>query len=129
MTATATSTTFHPPRIAFTYAYDQLNRRITRQLRLHWRRDTTTYDAHDRPLTVTDQIGNTTSYVYDGFGDVIQQTSPDTGTDGVSLRLRQQPDQKADALSVTTNHTYDALDRVLDHQLSRRYGRERRLYV
>jgi YD repeat-containing protein len=36
------------------------------------------YDSHDRPLAVVGP-NNDTQFVYDGFGNLIQQTSPDSG--------------------------------------------------
>ena len=72
---------------------------------------TITYDAHDRPLTVKDGKGNTTTYVYDGFGEAISQVSPDSGTSVFWF----DPDRnvtKQSAFAVT-NYTYDALDRLL----------------
>jgi len=40
----------------------------------------TSYDAHNRPLTVIAPTGTATAYVYDGFGDVIQESNPNAGT-------------------------------------------------
>ncbi len=60
--------------------FDALNRLTTYKNAVLNNLVTITYDAHDRPLTVTDGKGNTTSYVYDGFGEAIQQISPDSGT-------------------------------------------------
>src|SRR5262249_41226243 len=73
----------------------------------------TSYDAHDRPTRVTDPNGNTTTYVYDGFGDVIQQTSPDTGTTIYVYDLAGNLVQRVDAAGTVTNHSRDALDRVV----------------
>ena len=56
---------------------------------------------------------NITSYVYNGFGDVIQETSPDRGTRVYPYDTDGNLTQKVDALSITANHTYDALDRML----------------
>lgn len=71
------------------------------------------HDAHDRLTSVSDPNGHTTSYVYDGFGDVIQVTSPDTGTAVYYYDSDGNLTKKVDALNVTTNLTYDALDRTL----------------
>lgn len=71
------------------------------------------YDAHDRTASVTDANGHATSYVYDGFGDVIQQASPDSGTTVYHYDPDSNLTQKVDALGVTTNYTYDGLDRVI----------------
>ena len=38
------------------------------------------YDANDNLLSVKDPRSLTTSYSYNGFGDLVSQLSPDTGT-------------------------------------------------
>ena len=58
---------------------DALNR-LTRTKDAEQNISTITYDSHGRVLTFTDPKSNVTSYVYDGFGDRIQQASPDSGT-------------------------------------------------
>jgi YD repeat-containing protein len=62
---------------------------------------------------VTDPNGNATSYVYDGVGDVIQQTSPDSGKIVYHYDLACKLIQKVDAAGNITNNTFDALDRIL----------------
>ena len=71
------------------------------------------YDPHDRALTVTDPDTNVTTFVYDGFGDTIEQVSPDSGTSVYHFDADANLTKKTDALSIITNNTYDALDRVL----------------
>jgi RHS repeat-associated protein len=71
------------------------------------------YDPHDRVLTVTDPNSNVTSYVYDGFGDAIQQTSPDTATTVYVYDADGNLTRKTDAAGAIANNTFDALDRVL----------------
>lgn len=73
----------------------------------------TTYDAHDRPTNITDPNGNTTSYTYDGFGDVIQVASQASGTGTYRYDLAGNLVQKTDGNGDITDYTYDALDRVL----------------
>jgi RHS repeat-associated protein len=102
---------YEPPGAVVTFTYDALNRWTTQAM--SGGSVLKAYDAHDRILTAKDQIGNTTSYVYDGFGDAIQQTSPDTGTSVFHYDADGNLTQKVDALSVTTNYTYDALERML----------------
>ena len=70
---------------------------------------TVTYDAHDRPVTIKDKNGNVTSYVYDGFGDLIEQVSPDSGTTVYHYDADGNRTSKTDAAGVVTNWTYDAL--------------------
>jgi len=93
-------------------AYDALNRLSTVTDPTPGGTTTTTYDAHDRPLSVEAQNGATTDYVYDGFGDMIQQASPDSGTSVYYYDPDSDLTQKIDATGATTNNTYDALDRV-----------------
>jgi RHS repeat-associated protein len=71
------------------------------------------YDAHDRPTKVTDANGNSTLFVFDGFGDAIQQTSPDSGITVYHYDSDGNLTSKTDALGIVTNRTFDALDRVL----------------
>jgi RHS repeat-associated protein len=74
----------------------------------------TTYDPHDRPLTVTDPNGGVTRYVYDGFGEMIEQISPDSGTTVYHYDADGNLTQKTDARGAIVNYQYDALDRVLN---------------
>ena len=72
-----------------------------------------TYDAKDRLATVKDpQISATTSYTYDGLGNLTQQASPDTGTTTFTYDNAGNVATQADARSVTTTYTYDTLNRV-----------------
>jgi len=104
---------YTPPSLSFIYGNDALNRVIRIQFGSIGGYLTKTLDAHNRPLTVQDQLSHTTSYVYDGFGDVIQVASPDTGTSVFYYDADGNLTKKVDAMSVTTNLTYDALDRRL----------------
>lgn len=73
---------------------------------------TYTYDSHDRPLSVQTRAAQTTGYIYDGFGDMIQETSPDRGTIVYHYDADANATSKLDGAGVTTNYTYDALDRL-----------------
>jgi RHS repeat-associated protein len=74
---------------------------------------TTSYDAHNRPLTVTAPAGVATAYVYDGFGDVIQESNPNTGTTVYYYDSTGNRIQRVAATGAVTQYAYDALDRVL----------------
>jgi len=74
---------------------------------------TTTYNLLDQVNAVTDPMGHTTSYVYDGFGDLIELVSPDSGTTVYTYNLAGDLTQRVDAAGVVTNSNYDALDRIL----------------
>jgi len=95
-----------------TNAYDSLNR-LTSSADANGGVTTPAYDSHDRVVSVTDANGNTTSYVRDGFGDVLQQTSLDSGTAVFHYDGDTNLISKTDALGITTNQTFDALDRPL----------------
>ncbi|HVR27538.1 MAG TPA: RHS repeat-associated core domain-containing protein [Candidatus Polarisedimenticolia bacterium] len=72
-----------------------------------------TFDAHDRPLTVTAPNGAMTLYVYDGFGDAIQISSPDTGITVNHFDPDGELTQSTNAAKAVADYTYDARDRVL----------------
>ena len=74
---------------------------------------TPSYDSHDRIISVADANSNSTFYIRDGFGDVIQQTSPDSGAGVFHYDADANLTSKTDALGIVTNQTFDALDRPL----------------
>jgi len=55
----------------------------------------------------------TTNYVYDGFGHVIQESSPDTSTTSYTLDEDGNRVKETDARGIVTNRTFDKLNRVL----------------
>ncbi len=63
--------------------------------------------------TATDQRNLTTSYVHNGFGEVIQAISPDTGETVYEYDSAGNPVKRTDARGVVTEWTYDALGRAL----------------
>ncbi len=101
------------PSGAITYTYDALNRLATAKDPSPGGTTTASYDAHNRVLNVKDANGNTTDYVYDGFGDRTQTASPDSGT----AIYHYDADRNLTAIvkpgPLTANITYDALDRPL----------------
>lgn len=90
------------------FAYDTLNR----VMQLTDPAGTTgfTYDANDNVTSVVDPRGLVTSYTYNGFGDLKQLQSPDTG-------ITQYTPDSAGNVATRTNplgtatYTYDALNR------------------
>ncbi len=92
----------------------------------------TAYDALDRPVSVSDPLGNTTLTAYDAAGQIVSVTDPrgnattythDAGgrrtsqTDAEGNVLRWRHDiagnlvEETDALGQITAHSYDSLDR------------------
>ena len=70
------------------------------------------YDALDRLTQVIDPKGLNTTYSYNGLGDQIQLSSPDTGVTNVSYNAAGQVATKQDANDANPhNYTYDALGR------------------
>jgi RHS repeat-associated protein len=71
------------------------------------------YDFAGNLIAVTDPNGNTTTYQYDDFGQMLRQTSPVTGVTTYAYDLAGNLLATTDANDATTGRTYDALGRVL----------------
>ena len=95
-----------------TQTFDQLNRLSTHKDAAQ-NLSSIKYDSHSRPLTVTDPRGNATTYVYNGFGDTIQQTSPDTLTTIYFYDADSNLTGKNQTGINFSSATYDACDRML----------------
>lgn len=83
-------------------------------------------DALDHLTNVTSPRGLNTAYVYDAFGELLSQTSPDTGTSTADYTGWVSSAQVVtrDARNLAQTYTYDALDRLvsqLNGQRSFRY--------
>jgi RHS repeat-associated protein len=70
-----------------------------------------TYDAYDMPLTVQTPNGATTGYIYNGLEWLAKENSPDRGGTFYYHDGDANLTKTVDALSITSNYTYDALDR------------------
>jgi RHS repeat-associated protein len=70
------------------------------------------YNALDEPTQVTDPKGLNTVYTYNGFGELITQVSPDTGTTSYTYNQVHNPASQTDARGVVTTYGYDALNRL-----------------
>ena len=98
-----------------THQYDPLNR-LARTLQ-----DTSgfnaeiknTYNALDQVTQVTDPKGLNTTYTYNGFGDLIAQNSPDSGTTALARDAAGNLTVRTDARGVQVLHHYDALNRLI----------------
>ena len=69
------------------------------------------YDNEGRLWQVTDSRGLVTTYTYNGFGDAVQQSSPDTGTTSYSYDSAGRQTAQTRANGVVVNYGWDKLDR------------------
>lgn len=70
------------------------------------------YDAQDNLTKVTDPKNLATTYGYNGFNELINQTSPDTGVTSFTYDNNGNMLTKTDARNVTVTYSYDNLNRV-----------------
>jgi YD repeat-containing protein len=70
------------------------------------------YDALDRVVQVTDPSGLNTAYSYNGFGDLLGLSSPDTGTTISTYDAAGRLATRTDARNITATYGYDLIDRV-----------------
>ena len=70
------------------------------------------YNAQDNLTKVIDPKNLATTYGYNGFGELVSQTSPDTGAVSFTRDSAGNMLTKTDARGVTSNYSYDALNRV-----------------
>ncbi|ALN57215.1 Rhs family protein [Lysobacter enzymogenes] len=70
------------------------------------------YDALDQVTKVIDPKGLSTVYARNGFGELTQLTSPDTGVTGYTYDASGQTKTRTDARGITTTYSYDALGRL-----------------
>ena len=71
------------------------------------------YNALDQVTQVTDPKGLHTTYAYNGFGDLIGQVSPDSGSTGFTVDSAGNRKTRTDARDITATYTYDALNRLI----------------
>jgi len=70
------------------------------------------YDANENLTTVADPRTLTTSYSYNGFGDLSTQISPDKGTTTNTYDSAGNLATSADARGAVSTYSYDGLNRV-----------------
>jgi RHS repeat-associated protein len=92
------------------YLYDEINRlsRITQPSGpINF-----TYTAGDLVASIKDAKNLTTTYGYNGFGELTSLNSPDTGATNYTVDGAGNTQTKTDARSIATTYTYDALNRL-----------------
>ena len=70
------------------------------------------YDVQGNLTKVTDAKNLDTVYVYSGFNELTNQTSPDTGSTALTYDAAGNLATKTDARGVVATYTYDGLNRV-----------------
>ncbi|MBD8695725.1 RHS repeat protein, partial [Stenotrophomonas sp. CFBP 13718] len=70
------------------------------------------YDSLDNVTRVTDPKGLHTNYQYNGFGDLLVLSSPDTGSATMTRDAAGNMATRTDTRGVTATYGYDALNRV-----------------
>ena len=70
------------------------------------------YDAQDNLTKVTDPKGLDTTYTYNGFSDLTQLGSPDTGVTAYTYDSAGNRKTQTDARNITATYSYDALNRL-----------------
>lgn len=70
------------------------------------------YDAQDNLTSVVDPKGLTTGYQYNGLGDLVKLTSPDTGETTYTYDSAGNRKTQTDARGITTTYGYDAVNRL-----------------
>ncbi|MDB5968998.1 MAG: hypothetical protein JWQ90_1448 [Hydrocarboniphaga sp.] len=94
-------------------AYNELDQITDPNLKTVYR----TYDPHGLIASVTDPRGSTaatTSYGYDGFGQQVSISSPDSGNSEYIHDMSGNVISMLRADNISTNYGYDLLDRLTD---------------
>jgi YD repeat-containing protein len=77
-----------------------------------WYSTTMRYDAAGRLLSVTDAVGNVTSFQYDSLGRKTAMSDPDMGAWTYVYDLNGNLTQRTDARGAVMNMSYDAVNRL-----------------
>jgi YD repeat-containing protein len=105
-----------PRSTVFSYAYDALQRLISETGDVGGTAQSTVgygRDSQDNIATYTDPRAIATTYVRNGFGEVIREASPDSGTTDYVRNALGDVTQMTDGRGVVTNYTYDNAGRML----------------
>jgi RHS repeat-associated protein len=100
-----------------TFYYDDLNRRTGIYLP-DGGRIINAYNKQGLLASVTDQRGQKTTFGYNGFGNLLTQTSPDTGVTSYGYDIGGRMTSQTRANGVITAYTWDALDRMTSRTAS-----------
>ncbi len=71
------------------------------------------YASNGRVSSVVDPKGLRTTYSYNGFGDLIKQESPDSGSSSATVDAVGNYKTHTDARGITSVYQYDALNRLI----------------
>jgi len=99
---------------AITQEYDPLNRltKVVQDLGGIAATTSMQYDVLGNITQVIDPKGLATTYTYNGFGELQNQVSPDTGTTQFTYDDAGNVATRTDSRGVTATYTYDALNRL-----------------
>jgi YD repeat-containing protein len=70
------------------------------------------YDGRDQLTRVTDPKGLSTAYTMNGYGEMLAQSSPDTGSTSFTYDAASNLKTKLDARGIQASYSYDELNRV-----------------
>jgi RHS repeat-associated protein len=111
--------THSAPNTAYTYDPSDRMASVKQTLAATFATTTYAYDRRGNLTSVTDPNGNTTSYTYDDFGQMLRQVSLVTGTTTYTYDTTGNLLTSTDANGATTTRTYDALGRVITSSSAR----------
>ena len=97
--------------LSFGSEFDALHRKIA-QTSPNGARLTTEFNELGDPILATDAIGVATQFIRNGFGDVIQEVSPDRGTSIYYYDETGRMVSMTDGRGQQVDYTYDVLGRV-----------------
>jgi RHS repeat-associated protein len=72
------------------------------------------YDGRDNLVGVTDPLGNTTRYTWDGLDNQVRLDSPDTGISDYEYDAAGNRTAAIDARGIRVEYSYDPLNRLTD---------------
>jgi YD repeat-containing protein len=72
------------------------------------------YDLDGRPVSVTDELGRTSSFVHDDLGRLVTANTPNAGMTRLAYTARGDVAARTDGAGRTVTSTHDAFGRVID---------------